>query len=99
MRKYVKKPIAVEAKQWSGNRDHALLDWLRDGGCEYFFDEGSTYELDPPLPPSLRIRTLEGVMEATPGDYIIKGVAGEFYPCRGDIFELTYTPVVEAMHG
>lgn len=40
--------------------------------------------------PKLKIQTLEGVMEASVGDYIIKGVNGEFYPCKPDIFEKTY---------
>jgi hypothetical protein len=43
----------------------------------------------------LVIATVEGVMEANPGDYVIKGVAGEFYPCKPDIFEQTYEPVTE----
>ena len=41
----------------------------------------------------ISIPTLEGTMIASPGDYIIRGVQGEFYPCRADIFEQTYEPV------
>ena len=43
-----------------------------------------------------RVRTLEGAMIVTPGDYIITGVVGETYPCKPDIFEMTYEPVGEA---
>jgi hypothetical protein len=44
-------------------------------------------------PARISIRTIEGTMDATPGDWIIKGVAGEFYPCKPDIFEATYEAV------
>ena len=47
---------------------------------------------------NVRIRTLEGTLFASPSDWIIKGVKGEFYPCKPDIFEQTYEPVVE-YHG
>ena len=54
------------------------------------------YEPDPPTPDSYKgiyIQTLEGTMLASVGDYIIKGVKGEFYPCKPDIFEATYEKV------
>lgn len=95
MQMYRKIPIPVEAKKWAGGRDDELLDWLRDGGCDYTYHAGLSRISVPaePLAPSLRIRTLAGVMEVTPGDWVIKGVAGEFYPCRGDVFESTYDVV------
>lgn len=45
--------------------------------------------------PYLKIETLEGIMKASVGDYIIKGVNGEFYPCKPDIFEKTYERVID----
>lgn len=47
----------------------------------------------PEVPSLLMIETLEGRMSASPGDWIIKGVAGEFYPCKPEIFEQTYEPM------
>lgn len=80
---YRKKPVVVEARQFGGTdrpHDAEVASWA---GAEYQ-DNGDG------RPGVLRIRTLEGVMEAQAGDYIIKGVQGEFYPCRKDIFEVTY---------
>lgn len=88
--KYRKKPIEVEAmrvpKRWRGNDlplDLAkLVVWLGAGGP---WKMGTNGEIE--------IKTLEGVMLANPGDWIIKGVKGEFYPCKPDIFEATYDAV------
>jgi hypothetical protein len=81
IKKYVKKPIEIEAVKWSGtNKDEVLA----------FAGQGILINNDL----TLIIPTLEGNMEALIGDYIIKGVKGEFYPCKPDIFEVTYSPVV-----
>lgn len=83
--KYRKRPVVVEAVQFTGNN----------------FDEVCEFMKVPLLPPrsfgldKLVIHTLEGRMEAQPNDYIIKGVKGEFYPCKPDIFEQTYERVDE----
>ena len=83
MPKFRKKPVTIEAIQWTAkNRDEVLAlmpahHW-------------SWQPLD--VTGALRIHTLEGIMTALPGDWIIKGVKGEFYPCKPDIFEATYEP-------
>ena len=76
--KYRKKPVVVEAVQWTGN-NHADM-------CEFIDPE--VFEIIPRV--GLVIHTLEGDHHASPGDYIIKGVNGEFYPCKPDIFAKTY---------
>lgn len=79
---YTKKPVTVQAIQWTGNNINEILEFA--GNCAMFkvgtIDEGI----------DLKIVTLEGTHIASLGDYIIKGVNGEFYPCKPDIFEKTY---------
>lgn len=77
-RTYRKKPVVVEAVQWTGE-NHAEM-------CEFIDPE--VFEIIPRV--GLVIHTLEGDHRASPGDYIIKGVNGEFYPCKPDIFAKTY---------
>ncbi|MDQ3541808.1 MAG: hypothetical protein M3440_14100 [Chloroflexota bacterium] len=79
MPKFRKKPVVIEAEQFTGN-------FLK----ELDFPENFAYAGDM---SSLVIETLEGNMTANPGDWIIKGVNGEFYPCKPDIFEKTYEAV------
>ena len=85
-KKYIKKPIPVEAIQFTRQTFPELMDWLAEGDArwtaEHRYDEQ----------PVLIIHTLEGDMETKTGDYIIKGVRGEFYPCAREIFEETYEP-------
>lgn len=83
MTPYRKKPVVVEARQFRGTGYGADADLAAWAGAEYR-DQGDG------RPGTLLISTLEGVMEAQAGDYVIRGVAGEFYPCRKDIFEATY---------
>lgn len=86
--KYKKKPVIVDAIQWDGN------------STTY---EKIVAELDPDkkfVLPMMRdgkihIHTLEGDHEGNIGDYVIKGVKGELYPCKPDIFEMTYEEVKE----
>lgn len=88
MSKYRKKPIVIEAVRWYPEMKPTLLpDWLwneisSDPDC---FDQVSG---------ALTLKTLEGNMRANVGDWIIKGVKGELYPCKPDIFEATYEEVV-----
>ena len=77
-RAYRKKPVVIEAVQWTGE-NHAEM-------CEFIDPE--VFEIIPRI--GLVIHTLEGDHHASPGDYIIKGVNGEFYPCKPDIFAKTY---------
>ena len=84
--KYVKKPVIVESMRFGIGTDELikLQDWM-DADLVIDFNEKDN--------PKLKIKTLEGVMEASVGDYIIKGIRGEFYPCKPDIFEATYSTV------
>lgn len=90
MAKYRKRPVVIEAMQFT---DAASFAAIWDWACP------SNDTLQSPIhctndnendPGSLVIDTLEGRMIANPGDWIIKGVAGEFYPCKPDIFEKSY---------
>lgn len=81
IKKYRKKPVTIEAIQWDGKNLSAI---------DYFMDR--VVENKETI---LVIHTLEGDMEASVGDYIIKGVNGEFYPCKPDIFAKTYEEVTE----
>lgn len=86
--KYRKKPVVIEAMEFKGSAREAttVIDWaLSSGGTIRYHDEGRE---------SLSIDTLEGTMSASVGDYIIKGVQGEFYPCKPDIFAATYEEVI-----
>ena len=79
--KYVKKPVIIEACQWTGDNVKEIKDFVTPI-AEYLEDENV-----------IVIHTLEGDMKAEVNDYIIKGVKGEFYPCKPDIFEETYNIV------
>ena len=73
--KFRKKPVVIEAIRWNGANTVEVCGFV--GPLDYFGGQ-------------LLIPTLEGVMKANPGDWIIKGIKGEFYPCKPDIFEATY---------
>jgi len=87
---YRKKPVEIEAMQISEQTEFEIVKW----------SEGKVYT-SPVLEPTennpkgvyWQIETLEGIMTALPGDYIIKGIKGEFYPCKPDIFDLTYDKI------
>lgn len=79
MAQYRKKPVIIEAIQWTGEN---LIDAMA-----FMPKCGSARD------GTLTIETLEGNMAASPNDWIIRGVKGEFYPCKPDIFEATYDAV------
>ena len=87
--KYRKKPVIIEAIQFEDNSDRIIEIHEFMGGdtirVNYEYKDN----------PYLKIETLEGIMKASVGDYIIKGVNGEFYPCKPDIFEKTYERVID----
>lgn len=88
MFQYRKKPVVIEAFRWTGGPDQdGEPEWIvaaiRCG--DVYYQGGDT--------PYLTIDTLEGKMRANIGDYIIKGVKGEIYPCKPDIFSATYEAV------
>jgi len=84
MHKYRKKPVEIEAIQWTGDNRDEIWEFCP---LSYFNTDLETGML------SLMVQTLEGSMQASIGDYIIKGVKGEFYPCKPDIFDMTYDKV------
>ena len=88
---YRKKPVVVEAIQWTGNNLHAVTEF-RGQQVTPMHPKWDEYTQLVEL-YGLKIRTLEGEMSANVGDFIIKGVNGEFYPCKPDIFEKTYEAV------
>lgn len=100
IKRYRKKPVEIEAKQFDGTPQSAthIINWALEMGVTI------TYSCPEPGPGSaqdcrdvnhhLAISTLEGTMRADRGDYIIKGVQGEFYPCKPDIFAATYEEVI-----
>lgn len=71
--------MVIQALQWTGDNDTEVLQFC----SKCFLIEGE----------NLKIATLEGTMSASPGDYIIRGVEGEFYACKQDIFKKTYESV------
>lgn len=90
-KKYRKKPVEIEVMQMpftsnieSQKANGKIAAWIEDNGGEVE-DFGSNY---------IYIETLEGTMTGKPGDFIIRGVQGEFYPCKPDIFEQTYEEVI-----
>ena len=93
--KYRKKPVVVEAIHWTGLNSTEIMDFTGKH-LKYGVDEDmSTAYIAGQGPPVcyIEIPTLEGVMRGLSGDYIIKVVNGEFYPCKPDIFEKTYEAV------
>lgn len=102
--RYIKKPVVIEAWKFKGEDGLVTLlawqfkgedflewpEWLHDyrskDGAVVYWDNYNLY-----------IPTLEGIMKASPGDYIIKGIKGEIYPCKPDIFEASYDPVDEEL--
>ena len=80
---YMKKQVVIQAVQWTGENTHEVINFMGQEGL---------LEVDG-LEKQLVIPTLEGDHRANKGDYIIKGVKGEFYPFKPDIFEMTYDDI------
>lgn len=85
MPKFRKKPIEIEAIRLTEDNIDFVLAWIEDS-------------TSPPARAwkefGIKLTTLEGVMYAPFGDWIIKGIAGEFYPCKSDIFDSTYESII-----
>jgi hypothetical protein len=95
--KYRKKPVVIDALKWIGSMDS--FQEIRKF-CPTVIDGGAVWHPDAPADSAVKtsswplfIPTLEGNMSAQIGYYIIKGIKGEFYPCKPDIFEATYEKV------
>ena len=82
--KYSKKPVVIEAIEWTGYNKEEMK--LFAGNSARFEDYGEVKE-------HLLIKTLEGIVKVSVNDYIIKGINGEYYPCKPDIFSKTYEQV------
>jgi hypothetical protein len=98
--RFRKRPVEIEAMQWDGTADGAtqIINWILDGGSTATFqcsNPDRCAENDGDTPHSIAIDTLEGTMRAGLGDWIIRGVKGEFYPCKPGIFASTYEPVAD----
>lgn len=81
MAKFRKKPVIIEAIKWNGENIAQVHHFCEDAA------------IGPVSDNCIEIITLEGIMKANVGDWIIQGVNGEFYPCKPDIFEKTYEEV------
>lgn len=87
--KYRKKPVVVEAIQWTGKNLQELKNFVGDS-LEYDVMDAAWEVGKGPVIVNVRIQTLEGIHHASVGDFIIKGIRGGFYPCKPDIFAKTY---------
>jgi hypothetical protein len=96
-----KRPVEVEAMRFTGGAANAttIIDWVHAGGGTaswheehdgHEFPDGQSYSARP---EGIDITTLEGVMQVSVGNWVVRGVAGEFYPVRDDIFERTFEAV------
>lgn len=90
--KFRKKPVVVEAIQWTGYNADEMIAFMFTARTlrREDFESPNTSRMPGGM---LVIETLEGDHKENPGDWIIKGVKGEFYPCKPDVFEATYEPV------
>jgi len=89
--RYRKKPVVIDAVRWDGINVERVVGWVQD----IEVSSATKLSFDLTEPPNIRptITTLEGKMIVDQGDWIIRGVKGELYPCKPDIFEATYEPV------
>lgn len=100
-KQFIKKPVVIEAFQWlnintddRANGDiqaEEIVKWIKDNGGHAWVQQ-DLYVLGHPV-VGIEITTLEGNMVASNGDWIIKGVMGEFYPCKPEVFGMTYEGV------
>lgn len=84
IKRFRKKPVVVEAMKWDG-KDKTFIE------LQTFTD----YQIENPEGNTIYIPTLEGDMLIGLGDWVIKGINGEFYPCKPDIFEATHEEVIQ----
>ena len=93
--KFRKRPVVIDAVQWQGNNLKEIIDFTgrHESAQNWTWDYFEKIVSEK----GLKIFTLEGALNASIGDWIIKGVHGEFYPCKPDIFEKTYESVEETI--
>ena len=87
VKRYRMKPVVIEAVQWTGANWSEIAAFWKNSEEILCFDDNFDGSME------LVIQTLEGQMTAKTGDFIIRGIRGEFYPCKPDIFESTYEEV------
>ena len=90
--KYRKKAVVIEAIQWNGDNLKEVMKFI---GSEFKYESNAAYATNKfcYINGILTINTLEGDMKVSKDDYIIKGIKGEFYPCKPNIFQATYEVV------
>lgn len=94
MTKFRKKPVVIDAIKNEGEW-LPIVAWLQDlAGSHFVFKMGELPPITRKPDGSLNIQTLEGTMRADVGDWVLRGVKGEFYPCKPDIFDATYEPAL-----
>jgi hypothetical protein len=95
--KYRKKPVVIEARYLTVDAAEEIGAWCGAKKCIQGTYDSYLWGWGLPIEQrGLSIQTLEGVMSANMGDWIIQGVQGEFYPVKSDIFHMTYEPVEES---
>lgn len=88
--RFRKKPVEIEAVQFTDLDSYlAIVEWMKASGDTHALADEVRFET-----PLMLLKTLEGTMAANPGDWVIRGVQGEFYPCKPDIFNATYEAVL-----
>lgn len=94
IKRYTKKPVTIEALQWTGDNLAEVLQFTgKHPDFNKWFSSFEDYKNHVESNGFIfKILTLEGSMKAAVGDYIIRGVHGEYYPCKPDIFDKTYEP-------
>jgi hypothetical protein len=91
--RFRKRPVEIEARRLPGDELYADAQQVAaDQVAAWCGGEVPEWDIDQSAP--VDIKTLEGTMRASPGDWVIKGVNGEFYPCKPDVFEKTYEPML-----
>tara|TARA_R110000851_G_scaffold325776_1_gene493938 strand:- start:342 stop:671 length:330 start_codon:yes stop_codon:yes gene_type:complete len=94
-----KKPVAIEFIEWTGQNHRPMFDFLSGTVDQSMDSHGVAFYIShEKVRGGLVIKTLEGEHVASVGDMIIKGVKGEFYPCKPDIFAMTYDVAGDDRH-
>ncbi|MBL4940958.1 MAG: hypothetical protein JKY81_04770 [Colwellia sp.] len=94
MPKFRKKPVVIEAMVWDGNDHRGMYEFLGGDDKDFMSPSGENFYIDhSKVAGGLMLKTLEGEHKASIGDYVIKGISGEYYPCKPDIFSKTYDNV------
>lgn len=99
VQQFRKKPVEIDAIHYDGSEDRTtkIIDWiLANGGTARWYEaDFFRGEDEEPMPEHICIDTLNGTVRVSIGEWIIRGVKGEFYPCADDIFQETYDTVFD----